>query len=453
MRSRPQPAAAPRAALPALAVAVGACVAAVAAGGFASTAAQEAPPPAATHRLQFTLASEGLPTDGRWKSTPAIEDINKDGRADLISQVRLEDVPHVWLQDDKGAWVPAMTGLQLADRSCGGGVDVRDINGDGHFDLAVADHCKGVWVFLGNGKGEWTTAAEALNPASSKRAELADSTENPFLGAEDLAVGDVTGDKKLDIVSCASDRGGFTLYAGDGTGKGWKETPDSGLPTADAPGEGHMDEGGWCREVLLQDMNGDTHLDVVATYQRGPRVWLGDGRGKFRAASEGLPVPLLNGIVHQVFVGDVNADGRPDLAVANQVNGPEVFLQNADGSWKPMGDLMPTMFGGAYSIALGDLDADGTIDLVTGGRLQKNGRFGIYALRGDGQGHFSPFTSNLPDGSLEVVWGLTIADINRDRRPDVVATIGGVIGQASSAERKAEKGKIPHVQVWLNEPK
>jgi hypothetical protein len=417
-------------------------------------AAQQEPAPRLPHRpLEFVLDSEGLPTEGRWKSTPVVADVNDDGYADLVSEARLERGPYVWLRDRSGVWSPAITGLELADGSCGGGVDLADIDRDGKLDLAVADHCKGVWIFLGNGKGQWTKVAQGLNPVASKRPALTDSTENPFLGAEDLALGDVDGDRRLDLVSCAADRGGFTVYAGDGTGRSWKEIPDTGLPNADEPGEGQVDEGGWCREVILRDMNGDGHLDVVASYHRGPRIWVGDGHGTFRPASEGLPAYLLHGVTHQIAVGDANNDGRPDVAVANQVNGPELFLQNTNGNWTHMGDLMPAMRGGAYSVAMGDLDSDGKIDIVTGARIQKEGRFGLYALRGDGQGRFTPFQVNLPDASLEVVWGLALADIDKDSRLDVVATIGGVIGRAPSAERRSERGKVHYVQVWLNRAK
>jgi hypothetical protein len=416
------------------------------------------PPGAGAPRLQFRLASEGLPAEDRWKSTPVVIDVNRDGRLDLASQVRLGDSPHVWFQNENGSWTPMASGLRLSEDStpCGGGIEVRDLDRDGQFDLAVADHCKGLWVFLGNGKGEWKVAAQALNPAATKRPELEGSEVNPFLGAEDLAVGDVTGDGKDDIIACAADRGGFTLWVGDGTGRSWKEQGKTGLPSADEPGEGHVDEGGWCREVLLTDMNGDARLDVVASYHRGPRVFLGDGKGTFRSASEGLPAPLLNGILHQVFVADANADGRPDLAVANQVNGPELYLQQPDGSWKHQGDPLPPMRGGAYSVALGDFDGDGKVDLVTGGRMsnKNESRFGIYVLRGNGQGQFTPFATNLPDEKLQVIWGLTVADVNGDGRADVVATIGGAIGQAATGiERKMEKGTIAHVQVWLNEAK
>ena len=49
-------------------------------------------------------------------------------------------------------------------------------------------------------------------------------------------------------------------------------------------------------EVLLYDVNGDGHLDVVASYYLGPRVWLGDGKGHWQSRSEGLPTPMVSGI-------------------------------------------------------------------------------------------------------------------------------------------------------------
>jgi hypothetical protein len=173
--------------------------------------------------------------------------------------------------------------------------------------------------------------------------------------------------------------------------------------------------------------------------------------------SEGLPSPLLFGIFLGITIGDVNRDNLPDIAVANTIQGPEVYLQRANGSWAGTPDVMPPMLGGAASVALGDLDGDGVLDLVVGGKLQKSAtsQYGVYALKGDAQGHFAPLPTNLPSGGLEVTWGLATADINRDARTDVVVTVGGSMGsgRAGETEPASEKSGLPHVQVWLNQPR
>ncbi len=65
----------------------------------------------------------------------------------------------------------------------------------------------------------------------------------------------------------------------------------NGLPDLENPEPEDEDNAGWANRVILRDVNGDGQLDVVASYYKGPRVWLGDGKGHFKSVSQGLPSP------------------------------------------------------------------------------------------------------------------------------------------------------------------
>jgi len=101
---------------------------------------------------QYVSARAGLPNGKIWKSQIAFGDINNDGFADLGAVSRLADGPWIWAGDGKGNWTDASAGLPR-EAFCGGGMDFGDVNRDGHMDVAIADHCKGVFVFLGDGAG------------------------------------------------------------------------------------------------------------------------------------------------------------------------------------------------------------------------------------------------------------------------------------------------------------
>lgn len=414
--------------------------------------------------FRFALATEGLPRDGLWKSTPVFADVNKDGFLDLAATIRKGDGARVWLGNGKGAWAESSNGLKF-QISCGGGLAFGDINKDGHLDLAVADHCEGLFVYLGDGKGHWTVVTEAFNPPVPSH--LKDDPREYYMGAEDLALGDVNEDGFLDIVVTASDFGGFTVLFGDGSGRSWTLATSDGLPSAEDPEPEDEEKGGWANQVLLQDMNGDGHLDVVASYYKGPRVWRGDGKGRWQAYSEGLPSPLIGGVYRGIAVGDINRDGRPDLVAANNFNGPEAYLQQPDGSWQALPPVAPSM-GSAMGIALGDLDRDGHLDLVvtgTGSNEKRHGDFfGIFAYRGDGKGGWLEMKiDGLPVTGLSVPWGVAVADVNGDGLPDLAVGTGG--DDEMRAPQAYSKGKppvarpktkaeidsvYPRMQVWLN---
>jgi hypothetical protein len=60
-----------------------------------------------------------------------------------------------------------------------------------------------------------------------------------------------------------------------------------------------------------------------------------------------------------VAIGDLNGDGRPDLAVADS-SGISVLLQDAAGRFLPKTTIATG--GGCTSVAIADLDGDGTPD-------------------------------------------------------------------------------------------
>jgi hypothetical protein len=380
-----------------------------------------------------------LPEAGNWKCDPVLIDLNRDGHLDLLAHVRLSPGPLAWFGDGRGNWTPAADGLPLRDTSCGGGLDVGDINQDGNLDLALADHCEGLFVYLGNGTGTWQLVAERMFPEPLvPPGESADQ----FRGSEDVTLGDVNGDGKLDLVAGASDMGGGVgLWLGDGTGTNWNYQLDSGLPVR-----------GWATRVQLVDVNGDARLDVVASYWAGPRVWLGNGQGRFEEASAGLPSPSMQGIYNGLAVTDWNADGRADLACANWVDGPELYLQQGDGSWQRQPDVFPELLGGAYGLAAGDFDANGRPDLVLSGRLTTDVGYvyGVFVLLAGEAGRWQWVEqSGLPARGLPFTWGLATGDVNGDGRADVAAGSGGQV--ATSLE--FNKPVLPAgMLVWCTRP-
>ncbi len=248
---------------------------------------QEAPAP------KFKLSAAGLAQTGMWKSTPLVIDINRDGHLDVIAISRLGDGAHVWLGDGKGNWTDSSAGLRMKGGSCGGGVAVGDINRDGFLDLAVADHCSGIYVYLADGTGKWTMVTEGLYPSSvkSKIAQKDEELASVFIGAEDIALGDINGDGILDIVAAASDQGGFEVYLGDGKGKTWKEMPANGLPDMQNPEPEDEDNAGWANQVKLFDINTDGKLDVVASLLQGTKSVAGRWEGPFQERFGRAPDP------------------------------------------------------------------------------------------------------------------------------------------------------------------
>ena len=352
--------------------------------------------------VTYTPAREGLPKGKIWKSQMAFGDIDGDGFADLGTMSRLADGPYIWRGDGKGNWKSASNGLPR-ETFCGGGMSFGDANSDGKTDVAIADHCKGVFVFLGDGQGNWKAASAGL----------------PSEGSEDVAVGDFNKDKCLDLAVVTTSEQGVRAFKGNCKGV-WTES-SNGLPHEE-----------WGNGIDMADVDADGNLDIIAAYSAGPRVWRGDGKGGWTEASEGLPAPEIHGLYWGIAVGDVNGDGKLDIASGAAVPGVEVFIQESGEfgvKWRRSIEGIVPM--NALGVALGDLDKDGNTDLVVAGKTnleEIGGVYGIFPFFGDGKGGWKlNQDTGLPNNGRERTWGVALPDINNDGVLDVAAAFGDVL--------------------------
>jgi hypothetical protein len=200
--------------------------------------------------------------------------------------------------------------------------------------------------------------------------------------------------------------------------------------------------------VAVGDLDGDGHPDlVVANWYEGCSgvsgpgnvgVLLSNGDGTFKTAAN-----YFSGGVQAlgVAVGDLNADGRLDVVVANSC--PDdgqgtcsaglgqigVLLGNGDGTLQP---VVSYYSGGGLpnAVAISDLNEDGHLDLVIDNYCQpvQNGLGcsspgSVGVLLGLGDGTFQP-AATYETGENDVNTSLAVDDLNSDGHPDAVVTSG-----------------------------
>jgi len=284
------------------------------------------------------------------------------GHAQSISPARLQARNSAAPDTGGVSFLPAVTygsGGYIAQS-----VRIADVNGDGKPDIIVAswwdtNNVGVVGVLLGNGNGTFQPAV---------------TYETGGAPNYSLVVADVNGDGKLDLVvsscaviasTCGSAEGVVSVLLGNGDGTfqhavGYSSGADVGA------------------HVAVADVNGDGRPDLIVTSYQGQTngdgtiaVLFGDGDGTFRS-----PVLYDSGApgANAVTVADVNADGAPDLLVANgcfaYCNGGEesltilsVLLGNGDGTFRPA----VTYATGATTsgwVSVADLNGDGKLDAV-----------------------------------------------------------------------------------------
>jgi len=218
-----------------------------------------------------------------------------------------------------------------------------DFDGDGILDVAVVT---GRYIAPGvNGSAVVVSRGTGMEPTFSSSPKSTGIGDDPW----DVAVGDLDGDGKLDLVTAdhASDSISFLKGAGNLTFSAHKAIGTKS-PT----------------HVTVADINLDSHLDVIVfSADTGTlELWLGDGTGQFTKSASA--VVAFGGYPWLMDVADMNGDGYPDI-LAPSLQGIRLFLGNAHGL---LGDsvLVPTgdvndSFAAVLPI---DLDGDHRRDFV-----------------------------------------------------------------------------------------
>lgn len=283
-----------------------------------------------------------------------------------------------------------------------GHVALADVNRDGHVDL-IAQHLlrRLVQVRLGDGTGGF--------PAS-RSSSLRFGYQPGAIG-----VGDVDEDGSPDLLVARRDKTKEYLHVLHGKVNGR-------FDVASASAWAVNDRFRFYKPTIrLADTNEDGKVDIVTSNGRRNtiEILLGAGPRSYTLA----PVVTLPGgqDSHSYEPGDVDGDAHVDLVVVSRTEGSEqarllVLSGDGNGSFAPASTSQALIRGGQIA-ALADLNRDRKLDVVLTHARSKR----LSVLLNSGQGAFarglgSPY--RLPAEAFAVV----VADVDRDRRPDLVAT-------------------------------
>jgi len=323
-------------------------------------------------------------------------DVNGDGKPDLVG-VTINNGVFIFLGNGDGSFqTPANYGYGRTSGCCTA-VAVGDVNGDGKPDLAFPVN-DGMSILLNNGNGTFGAATYYASGIAGS---------SPGGG---IAIGDVNGDKKPDVV-ITDENFGVIVYLNQGSGTFTVKGTVGNIPI------------GGTDNVVLADINNDKKLDIVIPDGFGDVfTFYGKGKGTFTA---GPSYPLQvqnNGGNYVVAVGDFNGDGTLDVLDTNGIDTNTVSLGRGDGTlqtsqlYASVGNLSAYN----YAIATADFNGDGFPDVAVVGNV--NGDIGISL----GSSHGALGSISLVVASTcannAVTW-IAAGDVNGDGKADLVATL------------------------------
>jgi hypothetical protein len=367
--------------------------------------------------------SFGAPTKflGGWPQAVALLDLNGDGNSDLAVLDSRSDTVSVLLGRGGGTFsdpVDYDAGANYDQAS----VAVADLNGDGKPDVATTT-ATGLRVLLNEDGGVLAAPVDYPTGAGASLVVLTDLAEDGNIdaivvnsmdnnvsvllhqggstlapavkylvggvGPSSLAVDDVNGDGKRDIVVATSTGVSVLINKGDGTfdnaviygtvmtgslalGRVNNDdyadivcTTGNGLAVLLNLGNGKFGNPVYSNilggsTLALADLDGDMILDVVVTGSSNVTVGAGTGNGMF--TNENSYTVATSGVV----IEDMNGDGRPDIVTVNtQTHDVSVLINNGKFTFATPAGY--TAGASPVALAIGDLDGDGRNDVVVAG--------------------------------------------------------------------------------------
>lgn len=404
-------------------------------------------PTPGTKVLRFAEASKGLPTSGNFRNSMAVADMNDDGCPDLITPPERAGgtQPEIFLGDCKGNWTwwQAPKWPHSLDY---GSVVAADFNKDGHMDLAFAVHLNGVYVFLGDGKGNFTEVNTGLpRDFATRRLIVADVDRDGWPDIVAISEGPTAAGRPPEPY------GRIRAFLNRNKGTAF-EAVNVADPNARFGGD-------W---LAVGDFNGDKYPDFAGAsifFSSTATVWTSAGLKKWTMLPDGSGALIPPLSYYGANAAGKFTHGKRDDLVVSYVRywptyvDPDVIptppttpvtgvdLINFNGKEPKRTPLVRWGSNrGIWGLASGDFDGDGNLDIIY---TRWDPREAVILL-GDGKGGFTQAKIEGLTIEPRTNYDIKVADVNGDGLLDVIVMY-------ESSGKGAFSQRDGSIHVFLNQ--
>ena len=288
-------------------------------------------------------------------------------------------------------------------------ITTGDLDDDGKPDLAVANYNDGNISIYRN-----TSTSGTINSSSFATKEDFYVGGNPT----SIAIGDLDGDGKPEIVVANAGSYSINIFKNYSSSGSIYFNQVTDIYTADEP-----------TFVAIGDLDTDGKFDLVVAQKNIATISVFKNNSSIGFVNFSLTnVDFTTGDEPKaIAITDVNGDGKPDIAVANRISNTVSILQNTSTNGSIDASSFNTKVDFSVgdepvSLAIGDLDGDGKPDIAIA-NSQSYYLSVLHNTHTNGNISSSSFAAQETFSTYNKVNSIAIADLTGDGKPDLAVSV------------------------------
>jgi gliding motility-associated-like protein len=340
-------------------------------------------------------------------------DLNDDGRPDMAVSNFFSNSISVFVNSSTPGTVAFATPLILATGPNPEGIRIVDINSDGKQDIILTNIANYFSVFL--------------NTSTSSVLTLAPRVDVPLpavnVAPRGIHAADFDGDGKPDVATADNNkRIDFSNNTSFGTISISRNNGNIGNLSFAAPDE--YKTGEYPRGIFAADLDGDLKPDLAVSNHVTPSVSLFLNNSTPGSINFTPQTDLtIGGRGEQINIADIDGDGKKDILVSVLFGsgGVHVFRNISIAGSIRFASPLNILSGGPLDIGVGDIDGDGKPDMAIAN--VSTGKVSVYKnLSTPGNISFATKMDYSGAANGESLVGVAIGDVDGDLFPDLTVT-------------------------------
>ena len=199
-------------------------------------------------------------------------------------------------------------------------------------------------------------------------------------------------------------------------------------------------------EIILADINGDGHLDVIEASATSDTIAWHENNGAFNPLFARNVIPSTTDSITSISTADVDMDGDIDIIVSSYLDDRITWLENSGGSIPTFTEqVINSATDGASALATGDLDRDGDIDIASVAHL--GGEVAWFENDGSSQ---PVFTKHVLSTTSQGANAIQLYDWDNDGDLDIIRSANISANVSLFENNGADDPTFTSSVIWAN---